>query len=234
MNSASISSLRGCCILGTLLLSGPATPQASQPTATPSPSAVETPVRSDPKHPIKTEGHGAEGICAVRIEVESNGFVRATQLVVTSGLARLDEACLAALTAARFIPATINGTPVTIWVTIPIAWNLAGRTTYHVHKVNDDEIQIPIIQKSYQLRVGPSDYPPESRTLHQEGDCAIRALIDKDGTPKEVSVSKSTGFATLDQGCVKAIQQAPFIPAHKDGEAIEAYATINVTWRRAQ
>jgi TonB family protein len=59
-------------------------------------------------------------------------------------------------------------------------------------------------------------------------------LIDKDGTPKEVSVSKSTGFATLDQGCVKAIQQAPFIPAHKDGEAIEANATIKVTWRRAQ
>ena len=77
--------------------------------------------------------------------------------------------------------------------------------TYHAHQVNDDEIQIPII-KSYQLKVGPNDYPPESRTLHQEGDCTIRSLIDQGGTPTEVSVSKSTGFPTLDQGCVQAIQ----------------------------
>jgi outer membrane biosynthesis protein TonB len=47
-------------------------------------------------------------------------------------------------------------------------------------------------------------------------------------------VSKSTGFPTLDQGCVQAIQQASFIPAHKDGETIQAYATINMSWRLAQ
>jgi TonB family protein len=241
MNSARISTLGLCYIPATLVLSGSAIPQDSQPTASPSPPVVETPIRVDPRHPIKigenyptdSKGHREEGICAVRIEVESSGFVRATQLVVTSGLARLDEACLANLTAVQFIPATINGTPVTTWANIPMAWNLAGRTTYHVHRVNDDEIQIPIIQKSYQLKVGPNDYPPESRTLHQEGDCTIRALIDKGGTPTEVSVSKSTGFPNLDQGCVQAIQQVSFIPAHEDGETIQAYATINMSWRLA-
>jgi TonB family protein len=50
--------------------------------------------------------------------------------------------------------------------------------------------------------VGPDDYPLQSRANHQEGDCSIRALVDKGGTATEVGVSKSTGFATLDQACV--------------------------------
>ena len=243
MNTPRVSNFGLCYIAATLLLCGPAAPQDSQPTASQSPPAVETPIRVDPRHPIRigenyptdSKGHREEGICAVRIEVESSGFVRATQLVVKSGSARLDEACLANFTAARFIPATINGTPITTWVNIPIAWNLAGHTTYHVHRVNDDEIQIPIIQKSYQLKVGPNDYPPESRALHQEGDCTIRALINEGGAPTEVSVSKSTGFPTLDQGCVQAVQQASFIPARKeDGETIQAFATLNMSWRLDQ
>jgi hypothetical protein len=90
---------------------------------------------------------------------------------------------LASLRPARFIPATINAKPVTIWVNIPIAWNLAGHTKYRSHKIDDDQIQIPIIQKSYRLKAGPSDYPAELLTLRKEGDCAIHALIDKDGTP---------------------------------------------------
>jgi TonB family protein len=169
---------------------------------------------SIPKHPIKlgenypalSKKRGEEGLSVVRIEVDADGVVRATQLVFTSGFARLDEASLDAFTGARMIPATINGEPVNTWVNIPIAWNLAGHSAYRPHRVNDTEIQIPIILKSYRLKVGPNDYPPESRGSHQEGDCSIRAQIDKGGTVTEVSVSKSTGFATLDQACVQAIQ----------------------------
>jgi TonB family protein len=132
------------------------------------------------------------------------------------------------------IPATIDAEPVNTWANIPIAWNLAGHGKYRPHKVNDAEIQIPIVLKSYRLKVGPNDYPSESRAAQQEGDCTIRAQIDKAGTATEASVSKSTGFASLDQACVQAIQQAPLIPAHQDGEAIGGSATINVSWRLTQ
>jgi TonB family protein len=203
---------------------------------------VETPVRVDPKHPIKigenypaeSRRKGEEGLSVVRIEVDADGIVRATQLVLTSGFGRLDEATLASFSGAQMIPATINGEAVSTWANIPVAWNLAGHGTYRPHRVNDAEIPIPIILKSYRLKVSPNDYPSESRATHQEGDCAIRTTVDKGGAAAEVSIVKSTGFATLDQACVQAVRQAPFVSAHETGEAIGTSATINIRWRLSQ
>jgi TonB family protein len=233
MNTTRMISSRGSCVLWSLTLFGFATAQDVTS------SHVETPVRVDPKHPIRlgdnypalSKKSGEEGLNVVRIEVAADGVVRATQLVSSSGFARLDEASLSAFAGARMIPATIDGEPVSTWANIPVAWNLAGHSTYRPHRVSDAEIQVPIIAKSYRLKVGPNDYPSESRAAHQEGDCVIRAQIDKEGAVIDVRVDKSTGFATLDQACIQAIQRAPFIPAHQNGEAVEAVATINMGWR---
>jgi outer membrane biosynthesis protein TonB len=91
-------SFHGPYILSSLLLCASTTAQDMQPTG-----GVETPVRVDPKHPIKigenypaeSRRKGEEGLSVVRIEVDADGVVRATQLVLTSGFARLDEATLA-------------------------------------------------------------------------------------------------------------------------------------------
>jgi TonB family protein len=52
-----------------------------------------------------------------------------------------------------------------------------------------------------------------------------------DGSLSHVAVTKSSGFEPLDQACVSAIQQAPFIPAQRDGTAVAASTDINVSWR---
>jgi TonB family protein len=234
MNVARMLSFRMPCILSGLLIYGSANPQDAQPTP-----PVETPVRVDPEHPIRigenypalSRKKGEQGLSVVRIEVDVDGIVRATQLVFTSGFAHLDQASLDTFAGARMIPATIDGEPVNTWANIPIAWNLAGHGNYRPHRVDDAEIQVPIVPKSYRLKAGPNEYPSESRATHQEGDCTIRALVDKDGTATEARVSKSTGSSTLDQACVQAIQQAPFIPAHQHGEAISGAATITMSWR---
>jgi TonB family protein len=234
MNITRMLSFRVPYILSSVLIYGTATPQDIQSTA-----HIETPVRVDPKHPIKigenypalSRKRGEEGLSIVRIEVDADGAVRATQLVSSSGFVRLDEASLDAFSGAQMIPATIHGEPVNTWANIPIAWNSAGHGNYRPHKVSDAEIRIPIILKSYRLKVGPNDYPSESRAAHQEGDCTIDALIDKGGTVTEATVSKSAGSALLDQACVRAVQQAPFIAAHQDGEAIGASASISMSWR---
>jgi protein TonB len=234
MNMAAILSIRVRRVLLGVLIFGSAAAQDVQPA-----SPVETPARVDPKHPIRigenypslSKKNKEEGLSVVRLEVDADGVVRATQLVFSSGFARLDEASLRSLVGAQLIPATIGGEPVNGWVNVPIAWNLAGHNTYRPHKVDDAEIQIPIIPKSYRLKVAPNDYPSISRAAHQEGDCTIRATVNESGTATEVSVSKSTGFATLDQACVLAIQQAPFVPARHDGAAIGGAAIINISWR---
>jgi TonB family protein len=209
----------------------------------PSTTSVETPVRADPKHPINlSEGYpeqsrknGEEGLAVIRIEVDINGIVRATQLVVSSGFARLDDAALVAFTGARMIPATVDGEAVATWANMPIAWNLEGHHKYRAQKVDDMDLRVPIIVKSHRLKVGPHDYPAESRAGHKEAICTIRALVDQDGTAHEARIANSTGSASLDQACVQAILQSPFIPAHRDdGVALEAPAIINMSWRLAQ
>jgi TonB family protein len=220
-----------------LLSGGPAAPQDAPPTP-----AVETPARVDPAHPIRlgesypreSLRYGEAGLSVVRIEVDTDGVVRATQIVIGSGHARLDEAAADSFVGARMIPATLNGSPVTTWVNLPVAWNLAGHKTYRPHKVNDDEITLPIIQKTYRLKIGPSDYPSESRSSHIHGNCTVHALVGKDGVATAVKLSRSTDNRGLDQACVLAIQQAPFIPAHQGGEAINGDVDITMSWAIAQ
>jgi TonB family protein len=58
-----------------------------------------------------------------------------------------------------------------------------------------------------------------------------RIFLAEGGTPSKFTVSKSTGFATLDQACILAIQQAHFTPAIKSGSAIAAWTYIRISWR---
>jgi len=81
------------------------------------------------------------------------------------------------------------------------------------------------------LEVGASDYPVTSRRMYQEGDCTIRVFVKEDGTASNMSVSKSTGFAPLDQAVCLAIQKAPFVPARSNGKTVGAFTDINIPWR---
>jgi len=90
---------------------------------------------------------------------------------------------------------------------------------------------VPIAQTDYELQVGPRFYPDTSKAMHQQGDCTVHVFVKEDGTTSNITVTKSTRFATLDQACVIAIQQALFVPAHEYGAAVAAWADINIMWR---
>jgi TonB family protein len=201
-------------------------------------SVVKTPVRIDKAHPPMVQGsqyppeselRREQGICAVRMQVDSDGLVRAKQLVASTGYGRLDAACVAAFTKAQFIPATLNGKPVANWITLPLVWKLSpGGGPWNAP--TDEQIRVPIVQKDYELKIGPNFYPEGSRAMRQEGDCTIHAFVKEDGRASNIGVVKSTGFASLDQACIAVIQQAPFVPAHANGIAIGAFADINIRW----
>jgi TonB family protein len=201
---------------------------ASEPT--------KTPVRVDKAHPLivrpqeypaESARRGEKGSCAIRMEVDFDGPVRAKQFVVSTGFERLDVACLAAFADARFIPATLDGKPAASWINAPIDW---GRSGYVGETVTDDQLAEPFIRKDYELRVGPRFYQPSSPAMHQEGDCTIHVLVKDDGTAGDISVIKSTGFASLDEACLAAIQQAPFESVHSNRGTLAA-VDIHMSWR---
>lgn len=208
----------------------PPPPPALSPILTPTtPSVANTPPKQDPKHPlhigeeyypVESKRLGEEGTCVVRLQVDVDGYIRATQLLSSTGYQRLNAACLSSFTDARMIPATVDGKPAESWFLFRVNWKLNG-LSFNTPRIRDD----------YHLKVGPDDYPPLSRKLHQEGDCIVNATVEQDGPPSHVTVTKSTGYAPLDQACLNAVQQAQFIAARQAAVAIAATADINITWR---
>jgi TonB family protein len=60
----------------------------------------------------------------VKLTVGADGLVRHAELIISSGLARLDQACLKAFRHAQFLPATLDGKPVDGTIELPANWRL--------------------------------------------------------------------------------------------------------------
>ena len=163
----------------------------------------------------------------VRIQVDADGEVPVVQVVSSTGFERLDDACLAAFADVRFHPATVDGKSVSSWSIFSISWTLGKQIDSHTA----DFTAVPHIQDNYRFDVGPKYYPEASRTMHQEGDCVIKMYVAESGTLSDVAVSKSTGFSTLDQACVEAVQSARFKPAKRDDAAVGAWTRVSISWR---
>ena len=202
---------------------------------------IRTPIHLDPAHPIRigeqyypmeSKQHHEQGICTVRLEVDSGGAVNALQLLISSGFARLDAACLSAFVGARFVPATLNGKPVSSWANIPTEWRLRpGGSRHSIAVPKDFKASVPTIPNELSLPVGAQFYPPTSREMNQEGICAVHVVVEASGALNEVRVAQSSGFATLDQACVSAVQQVHFAPGTREGIPIAAATDLYMNWR---
>ena len=89
----------------------------------------------------------------------------------------------------------------------------------------------PQIRVDYQLEVGPDFYPASARERHQEEDCVIHVAVGIDVKPVDASVKKSTGVAALDEACLRAVEEAEFVPARQFGVKFAAWTDINISWR---
>jgi protein TonB len=107
------------------------------PVAAPAPAPKPgTPIRVDPKHPLKigedyypdaSKRANEEGRCIVLMTVAADGRISNESIQTSSGFPRLDEACLKGVHGQRMLPATEEGKPIEKTVSIPIVWKLTGK-----------------------------------------------------------------------------------------------------------
>lgn len=74
-------------------------------------------------------------------------------------------------------------------------------------------------------------YPSVSKTLLEEGTVQLKFLVGSDGKLIESAVEKSTGFRRLDEAARIGLSKCTFIPAIKDGQSVEGWASMKFTWR---
>ena len=74
-------------------------------------------------------------------------------------------------------------------------------------------------------------YPSASRRLSEEGRVLVTISIGADGKAGAMSVSQSSGFERLDGAAECVIRRLPFDPGKRDGQPVEAQATLPIVFK---
>lgn len=74
-------------------------------------------------------------------------------------------------------------------------------------------------------------YPAEARRRNLQGQVMLRVEVAPDGAPAAVTVSTSSGHATLDEAAIKAVQRWRFNPATRAGIPVAASAYVPIQFR---
>ena len=74
-------------------------------------------------------------------------------------------------------------------------------------------------------------YPAVAQRLGQEGTTTLSFKIGVDGTVTSPSVSKSSGFDSLDSAAMECVQHWHYTPQKVDGNPVEATWQANVVWK---
>jgi periplasmic protein TonB len=74
----------------------------------------------------------------------------------------------------------------------------------------------------------PPVYPESARRRGHQGRVLLQVDVSAQGMPVEVSVAQSSGFASLDDAALRAVQQWRFVPATRGGTPVPAVAAVPV------
>jgi protein TonB len=120
------------------------------------------------------------------------------------------------------LPATKNGAPIVSSIEIPITFGL-NNDNHSIHKTPAR------MDNNYPLNLDKF-YPVPLRDLGEQGSCIVNAHVKANGVVREAKIVKTTGFATLDDACIKAALSIWFIPATEDGKPVESWVLQPITW----
>jgi len=74
------------------------------------------------------------------------------------------------------------------------------------------------------------EYPAQALQEEEQGVTRLKLLIAPDGSVKEATVAKSSGFRDLDRAAVVALKLCTFKPATLDGKPIEEAGYLEYAW----
>ncbi|HEX3820696.1 MAG TPA: TonB family protein [Candidatus Sulfotelmatobacter sp.] len=73
-------------------------------------------------------------------------------------------------------------------------------------------------------------YTEEARTAKTQGTCVLLLIVDQQGLPRDIHVTRSLGHG-LDAKAIEAVKQWRFRPALKDGHPVNVQISVEVGFR---
>jgi protein TonB len=105
------------------------------------------------------------------------------------------------------------------------------------HVVEEGKNSMPLPEPSF-TRAGYAynprpHYPEEARREGWEGEVLLRVLVDSEGRPESIELSRSSGFEPLDQAALQSVQSWRFHPARHGERQVESWVKIPIVFRLA-
>ena len=101
-------------------------------------------------------------------------------------------------------------------------------------KANQEAAASEVIQPKFDadyLNNPKPGYPSISRRLGEEGVVMLRVYVSAQGTPDQIQLLKSSGFARLDQAAQEAVARWRFVPARQGKIATAAWVQVPVSFQ---
>ena len=171
-----------------------------------------------PQYTEEAKKARVQGVAILQVVINEQGNV--TKAQVLKGLPMgLSEAALEAVKQWTFEPARENGVPVSVYYNLTINFQLPAppdRPTF------DKEPQI-------QVKIEP-EYTEVAKEARIQGVVILDVLVSRTGSVLGVNVRKGLPLG-LSEAATTAVYDWKFLPALKDGEAVEAMMRVNVDFR---
>ena len=90
-------------------------------------------------------------------------------------------------------------------------------------------LQLPSSDADYLQNPRPP-YPSISRRLNEQGKTTVRVLIGIDGQPQRAEISKSSGFARLDDAAIATVMRWRYVPGKRSGVAEAMWFNVPINW----
>lgn len=74
-------------------------------------------------------------------------------------------------------------------------------------------------------------YPWEARRNRWQGTVLLAVTVSPSGRPIAIDIARSSGYGVLDEAAVEAVRQWRFVPARRNGVAVEDRVAVPITFR---
>jgi len=179
----------------------------------------------------KAAGKVDHASCLLGVWYNAKGTILAEQIIKSSGHPEIDQACLA----------TAIGQPLTVpvlldpgnggWTQIPIVWNFGKRTGENKAQPMEADPAIPALRQGDAMHVAAPYYPEAAVAARAHGICKLHVTVSEAGDVDALEITQSTGSVDLDQACLDAIYDAPFMPGRREGKFVSGSTDVVLDWR---
>jgi TonB family protein len=117
------------------------------------------------------------------------------------------------------------------WTQVPIVWNFGKPTADGKAQPMEADPAIPALRQGDAMHVTPPYYPEVAVAARAHGICKRHVTVSEAGDVDALDITQSTGSVDLDQACLDAIYDAPFIPGRREGKFVSGSTDIVLDWR---